>query len=123
MSKEPTKGGAPGKSPGTKAKRKLNGYAVPKHLIPLAVADRLPVMPVRGPPVRIALQPFTFCRRKAAHKIVMIVVMLPCFLMAMYEKHGQPLEVVIKNIVQTKFVRPKERPYQTQNLYAVLPSG
>ena len=51
---------------------------------------------------------------------VMIVVMLPCFLMAMYEKHGQPLEVVIKNIIQTKFVRPKERPYQTQNLYAVL---
>ena len=26
----------------------------------------------------------------------MIVVMLPCFLLAMYEKHGQPLEVVIK---------------------------
>ena len=51
---------------------------------------------------------------------VMIVVMLPCFLMAMYEKHGQPLEVVIKNIVQTKFIRPKERPYQTENLYAVL---
>ena len=50
----------------------------------------------------------------------MIVVMLPCFLMAMYEKHGQPLEVVAKNIIQTKFVRPKERPYQTQNLYAVL---
>lgn len=51
---------------------------------------------------------------------VMIVVMLPCFLMAMYEKHGQPLEVVAKNIIQTKFARPKERPYQTQNLYAVL---
>ena len=51
---------------------------------------------------------------------VMIVIMLPCFLMAMYEKHGQPLEVVVKNIIQTKFVRPKERPYQTQNLYAVL---
>ena len=50
----------------------------------------------------------------------MIVVMLPCFLMAMYEKHGQPLEVVVKNIIQTKFARPKERPYQTQNLYAVL---
>ena len=51
---------------------------------------------------------------------VMIAVMLPCFLMAMYEKHGQPLEVVVRNIIQTKFVRPKERPYQTQNLYAVL---
>ena len=51
---------------------------------------------------------------------VMIVIMLPCFLMAMYEKHGQPLETVIKNIVETKFVRPKERPYQTDNFYAVL---
>ena len=55
-----------------------------------------------------------------AASFVMIVVMRPCFLMAMYEKHGQPLEVVVKNIIQTKFVRPKERPYQTQNLYAVL---
>ena len=51
---------------------------------------------------------------------VMILVMLPCFLVAMYEKHGQPLEVVVKNIIQTKFVRPKERPYQTENFYAVL---
>ena len=51
---------------------------------------------------------------------VMIVIMLPCFLMAMYEKHGQPLEVVIRNIIQTKFVRLKERPYQTENFYAVL---
>ena len=56
----------------------------------------------------------------SAASFVMIVVMLPCFLMAMYEKHGQPLETVVKNIIQTKFVRPKERPYQTQNLYAVL---
>ena len=51
---------------------------------------------------------------------VMILVMLPCFLFAMYEKHGQPLETLIKNIIQTKFVRPKERPYQTENFYAVL---
>ena len=50
----------------------------------------------------------------------MIVVMLPCFLLAMYEKHGQPLETVVRNIVETKFIRPKERPYQTENLYAVL---
>ena len=52
--------------------------------------------------------------------MVMIAVMLPCFLIAMYEKHGQPLEVVIKNVIQTKFIRPKERPYQTENLYTVL---
>ena len=36
----------------------------------------------------------------------------------MYEKHGQPLETVIKNVIQTKFIRPKERPYQTENFYA-----
>ena len=51
---------------------------------------------------------------------VMILVMLPCFLFAMYEKHGQPLETLIKNIIQTKFIRPKERPYQTENFYTVL---
>lgn len=51
---------------------------------------------------------------------LMILVMLPCFLFAMYEKHGQPLEVVIKNVLQTKFIRPKERPYHTENFYAVL---
>ena len=52
--------------------------------------------------------------------MAMIVVMLPCFLFATYEKHGQPLEVVIKNIIQTKFIAPKERPYRTDNFYSVL---
>ena len=52
--------------------------------------------------------------------MVMIVVMLPCFLSAMYEKHGQPLEVVVKNIIHTRFTRPKERPYKTENNYALL---
>lgn len=51
---------------------------------------------------------------------VMILVMLPCFFLAMYERHGQPLETVLKNIIQTKVIRPKERPYQTNNFYAVL---
>lgn len=50
----------------------------------------------------------------------MILVMLPFFLFAMYEKHGQPLEIVLKHIVQTKFIRKKERPYRTRNYYALL---
>lgn len=50
----------------------------------------------------------------------MILVMLPCFLFAMYERHGQPLETVLKNIIQTRFIRPKERLYQTNNFYAAL---
>ena len=50
----------------------------------------------------------------------MILIMLPFFLFAMYEKHGQPLEVILKHIVQTKFIRKKERPYRTRNYYTLL---
>lgn len=52
--------------------------------------------------------------------LCMILVMMPFFLLAMYERHGQPLEVVIDQTVQTIFVRPKERPYQTDNFYAAI---
>lgn len=52
--------------------------------------------------------------------LCMILFMLPFFLFAMYERHGQPLEVVIEQMVQTLFVRPKERPYQTNNFYDAL---
>ena len=52
--------------------------------------------------------------------IIMIIVMLPFMLMAMYEKNGQPLEKIVRNIVQVCFFRPKQRPYQTNNFYSVL---
>ena len=52
--------------------------------------------------------------------IIMIIVMLPFMLMAMYEKNGQPLEKIIRNIVQVCFLRPKQRPYMTNNFYSVL---
>lgn len=49
---------------------------------------------------------------------VMLGIMLPAFLMAMYEKDGLPFEKVLWNIVSTSFLRPGVRPYQTQNIYA-----
>ena len=52
--------------------------------------------------------------------MAMIAVMLPCFLFAMYEKHGQPLEKIVGNILKVAVIRPKQRPYQTNNFYAVL---
>ena len=52
--------------------------------------------------------------------LCMILVMMPFFLLAMYERHSQPLEVVIEQMVQAMFVRPKERPYQTNNFYAAI---
>ncbi len=50
----------------------------------------------------------------------MMLVMMPFFLLAMYEKHGQPLEKIIANIIKVAIIRPKQRPYQTDNFYAVL---
>ena len=50
----------------------------------------------------------------------MMLVMLPFFMLAMYEKHGQPLEKIVGNIIKVAVIRPKERPYQTNNFYAVL---
>lgn len=42
------------------------------------------------------------------------------FISAVDEKDGQPLEVVVEHFIQTKFVRPKVRPYQTDNYYDAL---
>ena len=50
----------------------------------------------------------------------MMFVMLPFFLLAMYEKNGQPMEKIIYHIVQVSIVRPRRRPYRTNNFYAVL---
>ena len=52
--------------------------------------------------------------------LTMIIVMLPLFFLAMYEKDGQPLEVVVEHFIQAKFIRPKVRPYRTNNYYDVL---
>ena len=56
----------------------------------------------------------------SAAAFCMIIVMLPFFLLAMYERHGQPLEVVAGQIIRCMFLRTKERPYQTNNFYAAL---
>lgn len=50
----------------------------------------------------------------------MVLVMLPFFLLAVYEKNGLPLEKIIRNIVRVLFLRPKQRPYQTNNFYAAV---
>ena len=52
--------------------------------------------------------------------MTMIIVMLPLFMLAMYEKDGQPLEVVASHFIQAKFIRPRVRPYQTNNYYDVI---
>lgn len=43
----------------------------------------------------------------------MMAVMLPLFFLAMYEKDGQPLEVVAKHFYEAEFKRPKIEQPQT----------
>lgn len=52
--------------------------------------------------------------------ILMVLSMLPLFVMGLYEKNGRPLEKMLGDVIQTVFLRPKRRPYQTDNLYAAL---
>ena len=51
---------------------------------------------------------------------IMIVIMVPFFFLAMYEKDGQPLERILKNYIGSHFIRNRKRPYQTRNFYAEL---
>ena len=46
---------------------------------------------------------------------LMIVIMLPFFLFAMFE-----LEVLLMHIIQARFVRPWTRVYQTDNFYSTI---
>lgn len=52
--------------------------------------------------------------------LVMMFLMLPLFMFAMYEKHGQPLEVILRNYISVRFLNPKQRPYRTDNFYSLL---
>ena len=52
--------------------------------------------------------------------LIMVITMLPFFLLAMFERNGQPLEKVVKNMANVLFLRPKQRPYRTKNYYACL---
>ena len=41
----------------------------------------------------------------------MMAVMLPMFFLAMYQKNGQPAEKILMYYIQSRFIRPKVRPY------------
>ena len=56
----------------------------------------------------------------SAAVIVMICVVMPFFFFGMYERNGQPLEKVLHYYIQSRFIRPKKRPYKTENVHAAL---
>ena len=51
----------------------------------------------------------------------MMLVMLPFFMLAMYEKHGQPLEKIVGNILKVAVIPAQAAaPTATNNFYAVF---
>lgn len=47
----------------------------------------------------------------------MVLIMLPAFFFAMYEKDGLPFEKILMNMVRVKLLRPAIRRYEVENLY------
>lgn len=95
----------------TKVKSKVMFNLTKRQLICFSIAAAM------GLPLFFLLKGYTGTTPAA---LCMVLAMLPMFLFAMYERHGQPLEVIIRQFVEVKFIRPKERPYQTTTLYDAL---
>ena len=47
----------------------------------------------------------------------MVLLMLPAFLFAMYEKDGMPLEKILWYVVTVKLLKPSVRRYEVENWY------
>lgn len=47
----------------------------------------------------------------------MVLLMLPAFMFAMYEKDGMHLEQILMNFINVRFLHPSVRKYETENFY------
>lgn len=47
----------------------------------------------------------------------MVLLMLPAFMFAMYEKDGMHLEQILMNFINVRFLHPLVRRYETENYY------
>lgn len=52
--------------------------------------------------------------------LVMIVLMMPFFFTAIFEKDGIPFEKYILHVIRQKYIYPKVRLYRTENFYKYL---
>ena len=52
--------------------------------------------------------------------MVMIIIMLPAFFIAMYEKDGLSAEKILLNIIRANWYYPTTRPYKTENFYKII---
>lgn len=95
----------------TKVKSKVIFHLTKRQLICFSIAAAI------GVPSFFLIKNFTAVNTAV---MCMMVIMMPFFFLAMYEKNGQPLEVILSQMIQMMFIRPKVRPYKTDNYYAAL---
>ncbi|MBQ7725502.1 MAG: PrgI family protein [Lachnospiraceae bacterium] len=70
-----------------------------------------------GIPVYIATKKFLGTDIAA---ILMMLIMVPLFLLAMYEKDGKPAEKILEMIFRQKYILPGIRRYRSENLYKTM---
>ena len=51
----------------------------------------------------------------------MVLLMLPEFFFALFEKNGMHLETILTNFINVRFKRPAVRRYEIENLYEYEP--
>lgn len=95
----------------TKIKTKVMFNLTKRQLICFSLAA------IAGIPLFFLLKAHTSV---SAAALMMVLSMLPFFMFALYEKNGQPLEVLLRHIIQARFMCQKQRLYRTDNFYAVL---
>lgn len=57
------------------------------------------------------------CIGNTGAMLLIVVISMPSFLMAMYEKNGLPFEKIVKSVIKSRFIKPKIRLYKTENIY------
>lgn len=71
----------------------------------------------------IGIPLYIYTRKNLGNNVsmmLMVLIMLPFFFLAMYEKDGLPFEKYLKYIIYSKFINPKIRIYKTENFYEYL---
>ena len=52
---------------------------------------------------------------------IMVMLMVPAFVFAMYERDGQPLEKVLGNFIRVRYLKPQIRRYETSKTTRARP--
>jgi len=55
-----------------------------------------------------------------AAALLMMIVAMPFFFFALYERDGFPAEKILMHMIRQKYLTPGVRPYKTENLYTKL---